>query len=86
MTGVDNLSLAKQHFSGSLIFNDSYSMDEAGLAIEGEGAAAISFGRDFIANPDLVERFESGQELAKFDLQTLYTPGAKGYSDYPTAE
>ncbi|HEY6132134.1 MAG TPA: alkene reductase, partial [Halioglobus sp.] len=46
---------------------------------------AVSFGRHFIANPDLVERWQAGLALAAFDLATLYTPGAEGYSTYPRA-
>ena len=47
--------------------------------------AAVSFGRNFIANPDLVERWQNGLPLATFDLAKLYTPGAEGYSTYPNA-
>lgn len=82
---VDNIALAQQHFDGPLILNDSYDFAEASAAVEA-GAAAISFGRHFIGNPDLVERFRSGAELAGFDHRTLYTPGAKGYTDYPPME
>lgn len=85
VTGVDNLELARNHFSGPLIFNDSYTAERAAKAIDQDGASAISFGRDYVANPDLVERIQSNQELAKFDVKTLYTPGAAGYTDYPKA-
>jgi 2,4-dienoyl-CoA reductase-like NADH-dependent reductase (Old Yellow Enzyme family) len=46
-------------------------------------ASAVSFGRAFIGNPDLVRRLREGRPLAPFDIKTLYTPGAKGYTDYP---
>ena len=46
-------------------------------------AAAVSFARHYIANPDLVERFQSGAELAAFDRKALYSTGPQGYSDYP---
>lgn len=53
----------------------------------GEGAAdAISFGRPFIANPDLVERFRRGAPLAEFNLKTLYSAGPEGFIDYPALE
>jgi N-ethylmaleimide reductase len=42
----------------------------------------VSFGRHFIANPDLVERLKRGLPLSGFDRKTLYTPGPAGYSDY----
>lgn len=83
---VDNLALAREHFGGPLIINESYSRDEADAAIQAGEAAAVSFGRPFIANPDLVERFRRNAPLADFDLGTLYTPGSKGYTDYPALE
>ncbi|HBQ41677.1 MAG TPA: alkene reductase, partial [Halieaceae bacterium] len=45
-----------------------------------------SFGRPYIANPDLVARHERKLPLAKFDINTLYTPGPEGYTSYPPAE
>jgi N-ethylmaleimide reductase len=82
---VDNVALASKHFDGPLILNDSYDFAEANDAIASGTSTAISFARHFIGNPDLVERFTSGAELAGFDLKTLYTPGAAGYTDYPRA-
>ncbi|MNO02648.1 N-ethylmaleimide reductase [compost metagenome] len=43
----------------------------------------MSFARHFIANPDLVGRLREQRALAGFDRSTLYTPGARGYTDYP---
>jgi N-ethylmaleimide reductase len=68
-----------------LIGNESYSFEEAGAAVVAGELAAVSFGRHFIANPDLVERWQTGEQLTAFDLHTLYTPGAEGYSSYPRA-
>lgn len=52
-----------------------------------EGLAdLVAFGRPFIANPDLVERFESEAELAVPDQATFYAGGSKGYVDYPTLQ
>lgn len=80
--GVDNIALAKA-FDGPVILNDSYDLERGNKAI-GEGKAdAISFGRPYIANADLVERFREGIELVKPDFKTLYSPGPKGYVDYP---
>ena len=79
---VDNLALAQEQFDGPLIFNDSYSKDEAEELVASGGAQAVSFARHYVANPDLVEKFSSGEALSKFDIATLYTPGAKGYTDY----
>ncbi|MDD2925493.1 alkene reductase [Rhodoferax sp.] len=49
-----------------------------------EGADLVSFGRAFIANPDLVERLRRGKALNEGDRSTYYGGGARGYTDYPT--
>jgi N-ethylmaleimide reductase len=82
VTGVDNLELAKAHFKGPRIFNDSYTFEKASQVLDNGDAQAISFGRYYVANPDLVEKFKSSTALADFNHKTLYTPGAEGYSDY----
>ena len=45
----------------------------------------VAFGRPFLANPDLVTRLERGLPLNAPDFATFYTPGPKGYTDYPVA-
>jgi len=82
---VDNVALGRRFFGDRLIGNESYILDEAQQAVAAGKLTAVSFGRNFIANPDLVERWQDGLELATFDLATLYTPGAEGYSSYPRA-
>ncbi|GAB4396268.1 MAG: alkene reductase [Rhodoferax sp.] len=49
-----------------------------------DGADLVSFGRAFIANPDLVSRLRKGKPLATSDRKTWYGGGAHGYTDYPT--
>ena len=49
-------------------------------------ADAVSFGRAYIANPDLVQRFLSDAPLNTPNPQTFYTPGPEGYIDYPALE
>jgi N-ethylmaleimide reductase len=44
----------------------------------------VAFGRPYIANPDLVERFATGSPLAEIDWPTVYASGGRGYADYPT--
>ena len=46
----------------------------------------VAFGRSFLANPDLVTRFRQDAPLNPPDASTFYTPGAKGYTDYPSLE
>jgi N-ethylmaleimide reductase len=82
--GVDNLVLARRHSSAPLIVNDSYDVAEAEQVVAGGTAAAVSFARAYIANPDLVERIRRGVDLTAFDRKALYTVGPEGYTDYPT--
>jgi len=88
-TLVDEQKL-RQCFAGSMIlnggsvkFSDSYSKDTAEAALQSGAAQCVSFGRDFIANPDLVERMRNDWPLATFDMAGLYAAGPKGYCDYP---
>jgi N-ethylmaleimide reductase len=53
------------------------------LLAEG-GADAIVYGKLFLANPDLPERFERNAPLNEPDQSTFYTPGERGYTDYPS--
>jgi N-ethylmaleimide reductase len=80
---VDNLALGRRYFGDRLIGNESYTFGEAQQAVAAGELGAVSFGRPFIANPDLVERLRDELPLAEFDLATLYTPGAQGYTSYP---
>jgi N-ethylmaleimide reductase len=78
-----------QHFRriyrGTLMANLGFTR-ETGNAIIAEGLAdLVSFGTPFIANPDLVERFDQGVALAEPDRNTFYTGAEKGYIDYPRA-
>jgi len=83
---VDNIALGQRYCGDRLIGNESYSFEEAQAAVAGGELAAVSFGRPFVGNPDLVERWQGGVDLAEFDLATLYTPGEAGYSTYPRAD
>lgn len=65
------------------ILNGGFTPDAANDVIRSELASAVSFGTRYIANPDLVERFESGAGLASADPATFYTGGPVGYTDYP---
>lgn len=53
-------------------------------ALEYEKADLVSFGRPFIANPDLVERYQTLASLSTPDPSTFYGGGERGYTDYPT--
>ncbi len=61
-----------------------YSAEEAEQAIKDGKLDAVAFGNAYIANPDLPERVKAGAALNTPDSSTYYTPGAQGYTDYPT--
>lgn len=71
-------------FNGPLMGNCGYTKETAEAAIAAGDADVISFGRPFISNPDLVERFANDWPLAdEADVSTWYTPGREGYADWP---
>lgn len=80
--GLDNIGLAQANYRGAIMVNESFDRDEA-EAVLGEQILAVSFGRPFIANPDLVRRYREGLALSQMNPKTLYTPGEAGYTDYP---
>ncbi|NTX28142.1 alkene reductase [Burkholderia pyrrocinia] len=80
---LDAFVLARRHFRGALIANDGFDARSAADLLAAGHADAVSFARHFIANPDLVSRLRHGATLAAFDRATLYTPGARGFTDYP---
>ncbi|MDN0084520.1 alkene reductase [Crenobacter sp. SG2305] len=80
---LDAFALARRHFRGPLILNDGFAGASAAQALASGAGEAVSFARHYIANPDLAERLRDGTPLAPFDRTTLYTPGPRGYTDYP---
>jgi N-ethylmaleimide reductase len=74
----------QEGFTGTYIGNGAYTADEARERIEAGQADLVSFGRPFIANPDLPERFRQGAELNEWDSSTFYGGDERGYTDYPT--
>ncbi len=83
----DSISaLLKKEFGGILISNESFTKQSAETFL-GEGKAdAIAFGKLFIANPDLPERFHVDTPLNAPRPDTFYSGGAEGYTDYPFME
>lgn len=79
----DPLALCRDNFTGPLILNESLDAASAAQHLAAHDAEAVSFGRFYISNPDLVERFRVNAPLTPFDRKTLYTPGPEGYTDYP---
>lgn len=81
--GIDHAALMAAHWHGPLILNEGIDRDMAARLLADGAADAIAFGRPFIANPDLVDRFRHGHALAEPDPVTTYAGGAEGYIDYP---
>jgi N-ethylmaleimide reductase len=79
----DYASLRKR-FSGAYMANNGYDFELANKVLAAGEADLIAFGKLFISNPDLVERFKRGAPLNAPDKATFYGGGAKGYTDYPT--
>lgn len=73
-------------FLGPLVLNQEYTRELADADLASGLADAISFGRPYISNPDLVERLKSGAQLAPDNFRTWYSPGPEGYTDYPALE
>ncbi|MHA4812556.1 oxidoreductase [Flavitalea flava] len=71
-------------FSGTIILCNGLTPATAEAALNAGFADLVAFGRSFLANPDLDKRIALHAHLNQPDLTTLYTPGAKGYTDYPT--
>lgn len=70
-------------YNGVLVYCGGYTAESADAAISSGKADAIAFGRPFLANPDLVERFRRGATLNAADGSTFYGGAEKGYTDYP---
>ncbi|WP_413658629.1 alkene reductase [Paraburkholderia phenoliruptrix] len=84
-TAIDRGFLRKfrDSYSGTLMLAGGFSKVDAQNAIDSGLLDLVAFGRDFISNPDLVERLKNGYPLAPFDRATFYRGASNGYTDYP---
>ena len=73
----------KKAFGGVYIANEKFDYASATAALQEGWADAVGFGKLAIANPDLVARFAKQAKLNDWDAASFYSPGAKGYTDYP---
>ena len=76
-------SQLKAAFGGTFIASGGLDRAQADALLSSGAADLVAFGRLALATPDLAARLESGAELNAPDVATFYTPGAKGYTDYP---
>ncbi len=73
-------------FKGTLITNGGYDKETGNAILASGNADLVSFGKLFLANPDLPKRFELNAPLNTPDPKTFYAPDEKGYTDYPFFE
>lgn len=73
----------RKSFRGAYMANNGYTRELAIDAVAADQADLVSFGKAFIANPDLVERLRRDAPLNPLDKKTLYGGDARGYTDYP---
>jgi N-ethylmaleimide reductase len=81
---VDYHALLRPRFDGAYLIGGGLDQAAAEAHVENGRADAAVFGSAFLANPDLPERFRQGAPLNTADRATFYTPGERGYTDYPT--
>jgi N-ethylmaleimide reductase len=77
------LAVLRQEFQGSLIVANGFNRETATRAVAEGVADAVAFGRLFLANPDLPERFRLNSPLNSPNESTFYGGAEKGYTDYP---
>ena len=70
-------------FKGRLILSGGYDAARAESDLAAGKCDLIAVGKPFLANPDLVARWKAGAAANAPDMSTFYTPGLKGYTDYP---
>jgi N-ethylmaleimide reductase len=72
----------RDKYCGTLVLSGGYDAERAEMDLPSK-ADLIAVGRPFLANPDLPARWKSNAPLNEPDYDTFYTPGEKGYTDYP---
>lgn len=83
-TSVDYHGLLHPLFDNTYLIGSGLTKETAENYIATNKADAVVFGSAFLANPDLPERFKQDATLNTPDRDTFYSPGAEGYTDYPT--
>jgi len=73
----------RELFLGALILSGGYDAARAEKDLADGSADLIAVGRPILANPDLITRWQAGAALNELDMDTFYTPGPHGYTDYP---
>ena len=82
--GASMMKVMREKYRGTLIVAGGFDREKAHAWLQQGNADLVAFGRLFLANPDLPERFRQRANLNADDPSTYYGGGAKGYTDYPT--
>lgn len=80
---VDYHALLRPRFNGAYLAGGGLDQATAEALLANERADATVFGSAFLANPDLPERIRQGAPFNAPDRATFFTPGERGYTDYP---
>lgn len=76
----------RNSYQGALMINGGFTKALAEKALEQNLADLVSFGAPYIANPDLVERFEQNAPLNEVNRAMVYGTNPEGFTDYPTLQ
>lgn len=82
--GLAMMAMLRERYTGTLMVCGGYTLERAQCVIQNRQADLVAFGRLFIANPDLPERFREAAALNTPDPDRFYGGGLEGYVDYPT--
>lgn len=77
------LRAIREAYTGILIFSNGQTAASAEAILQSKEADLVGFGKSFLANPDLVERFAAHAPLNELNKTGIYGGGAEGYTDYP---
>jgi N-ethylmaleimide reductase len=69
-------------YNGTIIINGGFDQEKGNAVLESGNADLVAYGKPYISNPDLAERFEQNLPLTDWNQDTFYTPGTEGYLDY----
>ena len=71
-------------YDGTVIYSGGLTKESAEAKLASDDKSLVAFGKPYLANPDLVTRLAEDAALNEPNADTFYTPGAEGYTDYPT--
>jgi 2,4-dienoyl-CoA reductase-like NADH-dependent reductase (Old Yellow Enzyme family) len=82
----DLVPMIRKTFRNKLVLNSDYRLEDGNAALAAGRCDAIAFGRTFLANPDLPARLKANAPLNAPVVETYYTQGPEGYTDYPSLD